>query len=148
MRRQSRRTRGFTLIELMVVMVILVLLAGVAVVVVTKRIEDGKRARAIADISAFENALEQYKVDCGDYPTTDQGLNALREKPSSDPPAGWNGAYLQKAISNDPWGNPYQFASPGTHNTEGVDIWSYGKDGKEGGEGNNADIANWEESKS
>ncbi len=144
--RRHRSTRGFTLIELMVVMVILVLLAGVAVVVVTKRIEDGKRAKAIADISAFENALEQYKIDCGDYPTTEQGLAALRERPSEV--TTWNGPYLQKAVPTDPWGNPYNYESPGTHNTDGVDIWSYGKDGKEGGEGNDADLKNWQEESS
>ncbi|MCS6863322.1 MAG: type II secretion system major pseudopilin GspG [Abditibacteriales bacterium] len=141
--RRHRKTRGFTLIELMVVMVILVLLAGVASVVVINRIEDGKRAKAIADINAFEQALDAYKVDVGDYPTTEQGLAALRERPSDV--TNWNGPYLKKAIPTDPWGNPYHYESPGTHNTEGVDIWSYGKDGKEGGEGNNADITNWQE---
>lgn len=141
--RRHRRTRGFTLIELMVVMVILVLLAGVATVVVINKIEDGKRAKAIADITAFEQALDAYKVDCGDYPTTDQGLAALREKPSDA--TTWSGPYLRKALTPDPWGNPYNYESPGTHNTDSVDIWSYGKDGKEGGEGNDADLKNWQE---
>jgi general secretion pathway protein G len=144
--RRHRKTRGFTLIELMVVMVILVLLSGVAVVVVINKIEDGKRAKAIADIASFEQALDAYKIDCGDYPTTDQGLAALREKPSDA--TTWNGPYLRKAITTDPWGNPYNYESPGTHNTDAVDIWSYGKDGKEGGEGNDADLTNWQEESS
>lgn len=144
--RRHKKTRGFTLIELMVVMVILVLLAGVASVVVINRIQDSKRAKAIADIAAFEQALDAYKVDVGDYPTTEQGLAALREKPSDV--TNWNGPYLKKPIPTDPWGNPYHYESPGTHNTDGVDIWSYGKDGKEGGEGNDADITNWQEESS
>ncbi len=145
--RRRRKNRGFTLIELVVVMTILVLLAGTAAVIVLKRIEDGRRTKAIADIAAMENALKLYNADCSEYPTTEQGLQSLREKPT-DAPAGWNGPYMEKGIPVDPWGEPYHYTSPGDHNTEGYDLWSTGKDRKDGGEGNNADLTNWEESSS
>jgi general secretion pathway protein G len=111
-------------------------------VVVIKKIEDGKRTRAIADMKAMETALDSFKVDCGEYPTTEQGLAALRTKPDSA--TGWNGPYLKQDIPSDPWGNQYEYKSPGDHN-EDYDLRSFGKDGKEGGDGNDTDIKNWTE---
>lgn len=149
MRSSNRLTTvraGFTLIELMVVMVILVLLAGVVSTIVVKRIDEARRAKAVADIDALEQALEQYYLHNGDYPTTEQGLIALREKPTSSPvPKNWDGPYVKKSIPSDPWGTPYIYLCPGEHNQDGFDLSSLGKDGREGGEGNNADITNWEQ---
>jgi len=142
-RRTRMRTGGFTLIELMVVMVILVLLAGGASLYIIKRIEDGRRARAIADIQTLENALQQYYVDNGAYPTTEEGLQALLTAPSSA--TNWRGPYVKlKGGLLDPWGNEYQYRCPGEHNPD-FDIWSYGRDGVEGGEGPDADVTNWSE---
>lgn len=138
---RCRRHRGFTLIELMVVMVILVLLAGGVSVVVVNRVEQGRRARAQTDIAALESALDAYHVDTGDYPSEEEGLQAL-----VSPPAGvsnWNGPYIRRPNFNDPWGNPYQYRYPGEYAE--FDLFSYGKDGREGGEGNDADITNWGE---
>jgi general secretion pathway protein G len=144
LRRHLRHPRGgFTLIELMVVMVILVLLAGGASLYVIRRIEDGRRARAISDIQTLESALQQYYVDNGRYPTTEEGLMALLEPPSSA--SNWRGPYVKlKNGLQDPWGNEYQYRQPGEHNPD-FDLWSYGRDGVEGGEGPDADITNWSE---
>ncbi|MGC8833058.1 MAG: type II secretion system major pseudopilin GspG, partial [Armatimonadota bacterium] len=132
-------------IELLVVMIILAILAAVVIPRVIGRTEDARRAKAKSDIAAFETALDAYKLDNGTYPTTEQGLQALVEPPTTDPvPKNWNGPYLKKGIPKDPWGNDYVYVSPGEHNTD-FDIVSYGKDGQPGGTGENADIASWEE---
>ncbi|MBI3920308.1 MAG: type II secretion system major pseudopilin GspG [Armatimonadetes bacterium] len=139
------RQQGLTLIELLAVMVILVMLAGIVTTSVVKRVEEGRRAKAIADISSLESALEQYHLHAGSYPTTQQGLEALREKPTTSPvPDQWNGPYLTKKIPADPWGRDYVYVYPGKNNTEGCDLYSYGRDGREGGEGKDADLTNWE----
>lgn len=142
-RQPRRRENGFTLVELMVVIVILGLLATIVAINV---IPSGDRARvekAKADIATIENALELYKLQNLNYPTTTDGLNALLSAPPSlsDPSRYQKGGYI-KRLPQDPWGHPYLYASPGTHGQ--IDIWSYGADGKEGGEGNDADIGNWE----
>jgi general secretion pathway protein G len=137
--------RGFTLVELVVVMIILAVLAGVIVPRLYGRAEQGRRARAIADIKNLETTLDLYAADNGRFPTTDQGLQALREQPTTPPEArNWNGPYLKKPVPLDPWGHEYEYISPGTHN-EDFDIVSYGQDGKEGGEGPDTDVTNWEE---
>ncbi|HOQ28681.1 MAG TPA: type II secretion system major pseudopilin GspG [Armatimonadota bacterium] len=147
----QQRTRrvasaGFTLIELLVVMVILAVLAAAVIPRVVGRTEDAKRARAVADIESLGTALDMYHADNGEYPTTEQGLMALRQAPTSESvPKGWNGPYLKKAIPLDPWGNEFVYTSPGEHNPESYDLVSYGADGQPGGEGRDADIGNWEE---
>ncbi|PJB64769.1 MAG: type II secretion system protein GspG [Armatimonadetes bacterium CG_4_9_14_3_um_filter_58_7] len=139
------RIGGLTLIELLAVMVILVLLAGIVTTSVVKRVEEGRRAKAITDIASLESALEQYHIQAGGYPTTQQGLEALRTKPTSSPvPDQWNGPYITKQIPQDPWGSAYIYVCPGQRNEDGFDIYSLGRDGQEGGEGRDADVTNWE----
>ena len=140
-RRMARGQRGFTLLELLVVMFILVLLAGVVTVVVTKRVEEAKHAKAIADIESLGNAIDQYHLQNGSYPTT---LDALREKPSGEDLPNWNGPYIKKPVPDDPWGQAYFYAAPGDMNKESFDLYSLGRDGKEGGSGSDADVTNWE----
>jgi len=137
---------GFTLIELMVVIVILGILAVVVVPRITKRPEDARVTKAKVEISNLEQALELYYLDNGSYPSTEQGLQALVEKPTTgEISEQWReGGYLaKKKVPVDPWGNPYMYVSPGVHNQD-YDLYSLGKDGKEGGEGYDTDITNWE----
>jgi general secretion pathway protein G len=143
--RSTRNRQGFTLVELLVVMIIIAALAAVIVPRVFARAEQGRRAKAIADINSLETALDSYAADNGSYPTSEQGLQALVEAPTAAPEAkNWNGPYLKKAIPKDPWGGDYLYTSPGVHNVD-YDIVSYGRDGKEGGDGADADIDNWTE---
>jgi general secretion pathway protein G len=135
---------GFTLLELLVVMVILVLLASVVTVVVIKRVEEAKHAKAVTDISSLESALDQFYLHCGRHPSTEEGLNALSVKPQADDLANWSGPYIKKAVPLDPWGRAYVYISPGDHNPDSYDLYSFGKDGKEGGTGPDADINNWD----
>lgn len=148
MRRRLHRTteQALTLIELMVVMAILVMLASVITTQVVKRVEDAKVAVAHADIEAMETALDLYHVHNGTYPSTEQGLQALVEKPAGEPEAkNWDGPYLKKGVvPNDPWDRPYVYKCPGDHNPDSFDLYSLGRDGVEGGEGKDADIVNWE----
>ena len=134
---QMRRQRGFTLIELLVVILILAILAALIVPRVVGRTADAKRAKAATDIATLSSLLQQYRVDNDKYPTTEQGLNALRVQPSDAP--NWRGPYSSKNIPNDPWGNEYVYQSPGP---DGQDFFiiSYGADGAPGGEGDNTDI--------
>src|SRR5438270_742125 len=104
---------GFTLIEVLVVMIILAILAAVVVPRVVGREEDARRARAVSDVESFGTALDMYKTDNGEYPTTEEGLQALRVAPTSA--KSWNGPYLKKALRPDPWGNDYVYTSPGEH---------------------------------
>ena len=137
---------AFTLIELMVVIVILGILAAFVVPRITKRPEDARVTKAKLEISNLEQALELYYLDNGSYPTTDQGLRALIEKPETgDVSERWKeGGYLsKKKVPMDPWGHEYVYVSPGTH-IDDFDLYSLGKDGKEGGEGYDADITNWD----
>lgn len=146
MREQMKRRAagGFTLIELLVVMVILAVLAAAVVPRVVGRTEDARRARAVADIESLSTALDMYHADNGAYPTTEQGLMALRQTPTSDPvPNAWNGPYLRKSIPTDPWGNEFVYISPGEMNPESYDLVSYGAEGQPGGDGKDADIGNW-----
>ena len=133
---------GFTLIEVIVVVVILGILAAVVVPNVVNRTGQAQTVKAKQDIRALESALQMYRVDNFNYPNTDQGLVALAEKPSSQPePKNWQpGGYVKK-VPKDPWGNDYQYLSPGENGE--FDIYSLGKDGRPGGEGENADIGNW-----
>jgi general secretion pathway protein G len=138
-----RRDAGLTLIELMVVVVILSLLAVVIVPRVIDRPDQARVARARADIAALSAALNLYRLDNGAYPTTEQGLAALTARPASPPvPANWaEGGYIDR-VPSDPWGRPYQFLSPGVRGS--FDLMSFGADGRPGGSGVDADIANWQ----
>jgi len=135
---QRRRARGFTLIELIVVMVIIVLLAGGVTAGIVQYIERAKRARAESDLKVIADSLERYIADVGNYPATDEGLEALLSQPPGTD--NWQGPYLKETSLEDPWGNPYQYDCPGQVNPEGYDLFSLGKDGQEGGEGKDADI--------
>lgn len=146
-KRSGRRLRlsqkGFTLIELLIVLVILSLLAALVGPALVERLKPAKRTVAQSQIEEFMSALDSFYIDVGRYPTTDEGLQALREKPAGA--RNWKGPYLKKELPNDPWGNAYVYRSPG-HNG-GFEILSYGADGKEGGEGENADVTSWEGAK-
>lgn len=139
-----RREAGFTLIEVMVVMIILSILATIVIPKFMRQTEKAKRTAAVMQISSFKGALSMFRLENGFYPTTGQGLEALVEEPTAEPlPRKWpEGGYLDK-IPLDPWGNPYVYVSPGIHSKE-YDIISFGKDGEEGGEGENADICSWD----
>ncbi len=141
-REQSYLT-GFTLIELMLVVMIIATLAALVVPKFTGRAEQAKVAAAKTDIIVnIPTALDLYDLDNGFYPTTEQGLDALRVSPSISPaPPKWTGPYIKKKPV-DPWGNPYIYSYPGTHNRNSYDLYSFGKDGAEGGKD---DINNWED---
>jgi len=142
---EGHRRGGFTLIELMVVVVILGILAGLIIPRIMGRPEEARRLKAKLQIQQLEQALKLYYLDNGMYPTTEQGLQALVEKPTIEPiPKNWReGGYLEKGkVPLDPWGNPYVYISPGIHNKD-FDLESYGADGEDGGEGKYADIENW-----
>lgn len=140
---QHRRQAGFTLIEIMVVVVILGILAALVVPQVMSRPDQAKVTVAKGDIKAIAAALDMYKLDNFAYPSTQQGLEALVKKPAGNPqPRNWNKDGYLKSLPVDPWGNPYQFLSPGTKGA--FDLYSLGADGKEGGTDSDADIGNWE----
>jgi general secretion pathway protein G len=137
------RNRGFTLIELLVVLVIIGLLAALVGPTLYQRIKPARESAARAQIENFSTALDGYMVDVGRYPSTQDGLKALRTKPEGA--AKWNGPYLKKEIPLDPWGQAYVYRAPGRNG--GYEIVSYGADGREGGDGDNADITSWETAK-
>lgn len=138
------REDGFTLVELLVVIVILGLLATVVVINVLPSQDRAMVEKARADVSTLEQSLEMYRLDNLTYPTTAQGLAALTAVPSGlvRPERYRPGGYVRR-LPEDPWGRPYQYAFPGRRNATGPDVWSFGADGVEGGEGNDADVGNW-----
>lgn len=142
-RARRRRQGGFTLIEIMVVVVILGILAAVVVPRIMDRPDEARVTKAKQDVRVLESSLALYKLDNFNYPSTQQGLDALVNKPSGDPePKNYkNGGYI-KSLPKDPWGNAYQYLSPGSKSE--IDIFSLGRDGKPGGEGMDADIGNWD----
>lgn len=135
-----RRNAGFTLLELLVVMVIIGLLVGYVAPMYFKQVGKSEVKVARAQIESFGKALDQYRLDAGHYPTTEQGLQALVLKPADE--ARWDGPYLKKGVPLDPWGTVYGYKRPGTKGE--YDIVSLGKDGVPGGTGEDADIGSWE----
>jgi general secretion pathway protein G len=141
MNRPSKR--GFTLIEILVVIVVIAILATLVAPNVFQHVSTAKSATAKSQIEMLSTALDAYRLDNSQYPSTQQGLAALITKPTIDPPATWRGPYLRKEIPLDPWSEPYVYLAPGEVNTTGFDLLSYGSDKKPGGEGEDADILGW-----
>ena len=140
---QASEKAGFTLIEIMAVVLIIGLLSTIVGVSIFAQVDKGRITATSVQIANLESVLELYRMDNANYPTTEQGLDALVNAPDdarSYPPGG----YLQKRhVPEDPWGNPYEYEEPGQNNTYSFDLWSYGADGKPGGDGVDADIGNW-----
>ena len=135
----GRQQAGFTLLELLVVMVIIGLLASIVAPQYFSQIGKSNAKVARAQIEALGQALDQYRLDVGLYPTSEQNLAALRAAPSGV--ARWNGPYLKRDVPQDPWGHPYQYRSPGQHGE--YDLMSLGLDGQPGGDDESADIVSW-----
>jgi general secretion pathway protein G len=140
LRLRLRTNRGFTLLELLVVMVIIGLLVGYVAPMYFKQVGKSEVKTARAQIESFGKALDQYRLDTGHYPTTEQGLAALNVKPADE--VKWDGPYLKKGVPSDPWGTPYNYKRPGTKGE--YDIVSFGKDTVPGGTGEDADLGSWE----
>jgi len=132
--------QGFTLVELLVVMVIIGLLAALVVPRFVRQEEKAKVKATQAQIELLGTALDTFRLDVGRYPTTQEGLNALRRQPGDAQK--WDGPYLKKEVPLDPWGKAYLYESPGKHGV--YDLYSYGADGVPGGEGDNRDVTSWE----
>lgn len=137
---EPKKHAGFTLLELLVVMVIIGLLAGYVGPRYFSQIGKSETKAAKAQIDALDKALDQYRLDTGHYPSTEQGLAVLNTRPANE--AHWDGPYLKKAVPLDPWGKPYLYRQPGEHGE--FDLYSYGKDGQPGGDGDAADVTNWQ----
>ena len=140
MKEKAHRSAGFTLIELMIVLFILGLLAALVAPRLMGRVGKAKQKTAQAQIQMLATALDLYHLDVGRYPTEEEGLRSLYAKPESLP--AWSGPYLDKAVPKDPWARDYVYKCPGEHGP--YDLYSMGADGQPGGEGENADITNWE----
>lgn len=133
-------SRGFTLLELLVVLVIIGLLAGIVGPRLFKNVDKSEVTTAKAQVDALTKAVDQYRLDLGRYPSSQEGLNVLVHS-NGDP--NWRGPYLKKAVPLDPWQTPYQYKQPGEHNSEDYDLYSFGADRSSGGTKDNADIGNW-----
>lgn len=136
-RKDYRASDGFTLLELLVVMVIIGLLAGFVAPQYFRQVAKSERKTAKAQIVELGQALDHFRLDTGHYPSTEEGLAALNARPGNEPR--WDGPYLRRALPPDPWGRPYQYRSPGENGAD-YDLLSYGKDGRPGGTGDDADI--------
>jgi len=134
-----KTNKGITLIELLVVMVIIAMFATLVGSRLFRNVEKGRQTVAKEQITQFESNLDIYRLDVGRYPSTEEGLQALRVRPSGV--ENWDGPYLKKDVPMDPWGHPYVYRAPGQHGD--FDLFSFGADGQEGGEGDGGDIKNW-----
>ena len=146
MRPDRKRDRGFTLIEIMAVVVIIGLLMAIVGNAIVGNLAKARMTTTKAQVQALEAAITTYQMDNGRFPTSDQGLRALIEKPSGAPePYDWRpGGYLSKReLPRDAWNNEFQYASPGERNPDSFDLWSLGRDGKPGGLEEDSDIGNW-----
>lgn len=142
--RPRRGRRAFTLIELLVVVAIVATLAGLVAPMVFRNVGDAKHAAAKAQLDMLSIALSAYRLDNERFPSTEQGLESLRTMPASgEIPRNWRGPYLSRVVPLDPWGRPYLFVSPGVVNPGSFDLYSLGRDGKEGGTDEDADITSW-----
>ena len=142
-----RRERAFSLIEIMAVVVIIGLLIALVGTNIRGSLKEAESAAAKMQITHLENAIEQYRMENHRYPTTEQGLQALVQRPTSPPePIRYpDGGYLRRQkLPDDPWGAPYQYSAPGQHNPHSFDVWSWGSDGAPGGTGDAADVGNWD----
>lgn len=138
---RSGARAGLTLLELMVVIVVLGLLVGLVAPQILNRVDDARNTAARTQMSLVGTALDNYRLDNGSYPGTDQGLAALRQRPSAGAqPINWRGPYLRKEVPLDPWDRPYIYVSPGQRNPNSYDLMTLGRDGKPGGTGMDADI--------
>ena len=138
--RSKRNSRsGFTLLELLVVLVIIGLLAAYVGPKYFQQIGKSETKVAKAQLDSLQKALDQYRIDTGHFPNSQQGLAALNTAPSGEPQ--WQGPYLSKQVPKDPWGRDYLYRSPGEHGE--YDLWTFGKDGREGGAGDDQDVTNW-----
>ena len=139
-----RRPSGFTLIELLVVVAIIGTLAALVGPAVLRNLSDSKSSAARAQVELYATALGSYRLDNDVFPSTEQGLTALRTAPAlGEAPRRWRGPYLTKVLSPDPWGRAYVYESPGRANPESFDLYSLGRDGRIGGEGEDADVTSW-----
>ena len=139
--RKGRRPQGFTLMELLIVIIILGLMAAFVAPKFFGKVSEAKQKAAKIQIELFGTAFDVLRLEVGRYPSTEEGLKALREKPSGM--ENWKGPYLPKEIPNDPWKRPYIYKSPGEHGD--YDLMSYGLDGAPGGEGENEDVVSWKD---
>jgi general secretion pathway protein G len=143
--RHPRRS-GFTLIEVLVVVVIIAVLASIVAPNVFRHVDTAKSVTAKAQIAMLGSALDAYRLDNGRYPTTEQGLAALWQQPTTEPrPSNWRGPYLRQPVPADPWGAPFVYKYPGEHLPNGFDLSSMGADGAQGGTGDAADVTSWKQ---
>ncbi|MGE5530139.1 MAG: type II secretion system major pseudopilin GspG [Patescibacteria group bacterium] len=139
-----RSERGFSLIEITAVLLLMAAFAVIVAPQVIRSVEKGRVNAGKSQIQSLKSVLNQYKLENGAYPTTEQGLDALYEKPTVPPvPENWDGPYVEDPVKEDPWHHPLVYRCPGLHNKNGYDLMSYGADGVEGGTGYDADITNW-----
>lgn len=146
-RARRKQKPGFTLLELLVVIAIIATLAAVVAPSIFRNVGDAKIASAKSQLEILSLALNQYRLDNDAFPTTRQGLEALREMPGPDDagelPRNWRGPYLSRVVPTDPWGRPYVYIAPGQANPQSYDLYTLGRDGKFGGSGEDADVTSW-----